>query len=445
MQSDRVFLAERRSARANMSRFLLTVWPVRTHLNPFMSVAHALRQRGHEVAFYTGTAVLDIVRQQGFRCFPFQAVDDTRVEQAVRGLASRNWRPDNWHELMLGTVPEQLQDLEDVWKAWSPDAVLCDIAMWGPILVLHELKSAPLALLSHVATCLLPGAENPLPGMRWLLKGAGVGPLAPALAGIAHWASAGVPRAANKLRETWGLPPLSGTVTEFTGRLPLYLIPGTPAFDGDRRDLPPSAHYIGPCLWDKDRDQPPPEWIDSVPRDLPRVIVAEGSIYPEKPLLLQMAARGLANLPVNVVLVAGEGRSLESLNLGPLAPNVRLKSWTPLSDLLTIADLLVANGDSETAMASIEQRVPMVLVPMILDQPEISWLVSAAGAGLRIPRWKCTPQRLAAAVARALAESQFRNNAARVQHDFAEYSGADQACRLLETLTAQNRAHQRTY
>ena len=419
-----------------MSRFLFTVWPLRTHLNPFMSVALALRQRGHEVAFYTGEAVLETVRKQGFHCFPFSAVDNARVDRAVRGLTSRSWRPGRWQELMLGTVPDQLRDLDEIWKSWQPQAVVCDVAMWGPILVLHERKSVPVVPLSHVSTCLLPGPENRLPGMKWLLQGSPARPLAPAIAWAMRKASAAVPRAANKLRQTWGLQPLPGTVTDFTGTLPLYLVPGTPAFDGNRGDLPPSAHYVGPCLWDKDRNEAPPEWVSTVPRNRPRVIVSEGSIYPEEPTLLQTAARGLANLPLNVVLVAGEGRSRESLKLGPLAPNIRVESWTPLSDLLPIADVLVAGGDSETVMACLERRVPMVLVPMILDQPEISWLVSAWGAGLRIPISKYSPARLAAAVGRVLKEQQFRDKGARFRADFKEFSGGDLAARLLEKLTA---------
>ncbi len=360
------------------------------------------------------------------------------MDRAVRGLTSRSWRPGRWRELMLGTVPEQLRDLEDVWKSWKPDVVVCDIAMWGPILVMHELKGLPVALLSHVASCILPGAQNPLPGTNWLLHGAPLRKLAPAIAWIVRAASAGIPRGANKLRQAWGLVPLAGTVTEFTGTLPLYLIPSTPEFDGNRGDLPPSVHYVGPCLWDKDRDEAPPEWIGKVPRDRPCVVVAEGSIYPEKPRLLWMAARALANQPLSAVLIAGQGRNVESLNLGSLASNVRLETWTPLSDVLPIADVLVAGGDSETVMASLERMVPMVLVPMILDQPQVSWRVSRAGAGLRIASWRCSPQRLRAAVAKVLAEQQFRDNAARIHDGFREYSGTDLAAHWLEKLPSPN-------
>jgi len=420
----------------NMSRFLLTVWPLRTHLHPFIAVAHGLRERGHEVAFYTGAAGLELVQKQGFPCFPFRAVDDAQVNGAVHGLVSSNWRPGKWQQFMLGTISGQLNDLTEIWKSWQPDAVLCDIALWGPILVMHELQNVPLALLSHVATCILPSPENPLPGANWLLKASPLHALEPVIAWTWRRASAGVPRAANKLRKEWGLAPLSGTVTEFTGQMPLYLVPGIPEFDGNRSDLPPSVRYVGPCLWDKTPDQNPPAWIHKVPRDLPRVIVVEGSIYPDRPCLLELAAKGLAHLPLNVVLVAGEGRSLDTLNtdLGPLAPNIRLERWTPLSDLLPIADVVVAGGDSETVMACLNKHVPMVLLPTILDQPEIAWRLSEAEAGIRIPRRKRSPERLAAAVSRVLAEPKFRGNAARLAEEFSERSGADMAARLLEDM-----------
>src|SRR4051794_14506148 len=38
----------------SMSRFLLTTWPLVGYIHPFVSVARALRERDHNVAFYTG-------------------------------------------------------------------------------------------------------------------------------------------------------------------------------------------------------------------------------------------------------------------------------------------------------------------------------------------------------------------------------------------------------
>jgi UDP:flavonoid glycosyltransferase YjiC (YdhE family) len=157
-------------------------------------------------------------------------------------------------------------------------------------------------------------------------------------------------------------------------------------------------------------------------------------MYPDEPVILLAAAKGLANRNCNVILLAGEGRNLERLNPGSLAPNVRLEQGIPLSDLLPIADAVVTNGDSETAMAALHHRLPMVLAPAILDQPEISWRVSAAGAGLRVRLRDCSPERLATAVETVLTEKRFRDNAARLAESFTEYSGGDKAAVLLENL-----------
>jgi UDP:flavonoid glycosyltransferase YjiC (YdhE family) len=56
-------------------RFLFTLWPFTGHLLPQIAIAQALRERGHEVAFYSGEAVRHHVEGQGFTFFPFQRLD----------------------------------------------------------------------------------------------------------------------------------------------------------------------------------------------------------------------------------------------------------------------------------------------------------------------------------------------------------------------------------
>lgn len=419
-----------------MARFLLTVWPFQTHLDPFLSVACGLRRRGHEVAFYTGGAGIEEASALGFFCFPFQAVDSNKVDAVVRHLVSSGWRTGNWRDLMLGTVPEQLEDLGRIMDIWHPAVLVCDVAMWGPILVFHETRSEPVALLSHVATCLLPGPENPIPGMNWLIPGF-ARPLAPWIARIVRAASATVPRMASALRAKYGLPPLPGTVTEFTGSLPLYLVPSTPRFDGNRRDLPPSVRYIGPCL---ERDNSPDQPAVPAQRNQPTVLVVEGTIYPEQPVLLRAAAQALADASFNVVLVAGKDRKLDSLGLGPLAGNIRLEKWAPLSDLLPFADALLTYGDSETVMAAIAGNVPMVLMPMILDQLETALRASMAGTALVLGRMKRSPASVRGAVKQVLEDPGFRENTRRMSSDFTEFRGGDLAAELLETLAVSRPA-----
>src|SRR4051794_26932051 len=58
-------------------RYLLTVWPLAGHVNPFVSVATELRARGHGVAFYTGETARPLLEGEGFTVFPFQWEDQS--------------------------------------------------------------------------------------------------------------------------------------------------------------------------------------------------------------------------------------------------------------------------------------------------------------------------------------------------------------------------------
>ena len=43
--------------RKRMGRFLFAVWPYAGQVNPRMSLAERLRERGHSIGFYTGASV----------------------------------------------------------------------------------------------------------------------------------------------------------------------------------------------------------------------------------------------------------------------------------------------------------------------------------------------------------------------------------------------------
>src|SRR5215211_2387074 len=238
-----------------MAKFLLTVWSFPGHINPTMAIAQALRARGHEVAFYTGARVRAVVEGEGFRYFPFTKVDEERIYARLRlefSLFGSAWDQlcgarhltVRLREWLLDTIPQQVEDLETVLAEWWPDVLVCETAFWGPLLVLHETWRVPVAVFSTVAACLLPGPDAPaygrgLPRPRnWAMR------LRSRLERqVVSWLSAGFRAEVNALRRRYGLPPLATSVTEVAGRMPLYLVPSTPEFDYERRDLPPSVHY----------------------------------------------------------------------------------------------------------------------------------------------------------------------------------------------------------
>jgi MGT family glycosyltransferase len=424
-----------------MARLLLCVWPWPSHYFPMLAIAGALRERGHEVAFYTGARARPAVEGEGFTCFPFQAVDDQAVDRLMfardeyASLSGPLRFKALLREWLVDTIPGQVTDLRRVLADWHPDAILSETQVWGPMLVLHETEGVPVAVFSTVAACLLPGPDAPPPGLglprprgwRTRLLGA-------AARGLAKALSADMRRAANDVRARYGLAAIDTSVVEFTGRMPLYLMPTTPAFDYERRDLPSGVRYIGPCLGNKRTAEAPPAWLDELPRDRPWVHVTEGTTHSQAPILLRAAAQGLGGAPLQVVMTTGGRRALADLDLGPLAPNVRVESWVAHEFLLPRTDVVVTTGGAGTVMTVLEAGVPLVVVPTEWDKPENAQRVVEAGAGLRLSPRKLTPARLRQAVERVLSEPDFRRHARRLAADFRTYRGPAQAAELLEEL-----------
>jgi MGT family glycosyltransferase len=247
-------------------------------------------------------------------------------------------------------------------------------------------------------------------------------------------ATSGVRRRASEVRRAYNLPLLSTGVNEFSGTMPLYLVPSTPELDYDRDDLPGSVHYVGSCLWDEPALPPVPDSARGNGTSRGSILVAEGTLFAPDPLLLQVAAKALADCGSEVVLLAGKGRDIEQLRLGKFASNIRIEPWVPLSTVLPAASMVVCNGNSEIVLASLSQGLPMVIVPSMVDQEEMSWRVSDSGAGVRLPIRRCSPERLREAVTLVKSDQRFRKNAESLGFNLAQRGGAKRAAELLEGL-----------
>lgn len=111
-----------------MSRFLVTLWPFTGHLLPQVAIAQALRERGHEVAFYSGEAVRHHVEGQGFPFFAFDRLDQEVAFRTMRTVdtGDRSSRPGGgrlmplMRDWLVETIPDQISDIRAVIDDGSP-------------------------------------------------------------------------------------------------------------------------------------------------------------------------------------------------------------------------------------------------------------------------------------------------------------------------------------
>lgn len=427
--------------RATQSRFLFTAWPLAGHVFPQVAVAHALARRGHEVAFYTGGRMGEIIRGEGFRCFPFARVDEDAIATLMSGRPAEPWRVTKFPQMatllrrwLLDTVSQQVGDIEDVIASWGPRVIATDPTMWGPVLVVADKLRIKVAVCSFIPLCPLPGPDAP-PFGPGLPRSGGVAVSAATWVArtVARLSARVGRRTANEIRRQHGLGPIDVSPTEYTGRMPLYLVPSTPEFDYDRRDLPPSVRYVGPYLWNRPSTEPPTDWVAGLRRDVPCVHVTEGTFHAQRPFVLQAALAGLADLPLQVVATTGD-RPIDEIASGPIPPNIRLERWVSHADLLPRTDVMVTTGGAGSVLAALSAGVPLVLVPTEWDKPDIAQRVVEAGAGIRLAPRLCTPARLRERVLEALRNPTYRANARRLAEQFGRAGGAETAADLLVAL-----------
>jgi MGT family glycosyltransferase len=420
-------------------RFLIALWPLTGHLLPQLGIGLALRERGHEVAFFSGESVRRQIEQEGFELFPFESTGVEGVEQRLHAMDrnSRRTRPRGrmlpvMREWLVDSIPAQVADIRSVLARWPADAIVSDSMMWGPIAVMWEADGIPVAASAPLLGPLIPGPEAPVFGLGLAPPRTRRGRLASgALSRALERAGAPLWRGVEQMRAQHGLAPMGESVNRFSGRLPLYLVAGIPELDYNRRDLPPSVRYLGNCV--RYPEEPGAAgWLAGIPSERPWVYVSESTVSLGDPYLLRTAVAALADEPVELILTTGEQRDPAILGAAASAPNVHVTRWISHGELLPHCAALVTFGGRGVILAAAEAGVPMVVVPTSWDKPDNARRVTFAGAGVRLAPRRLSPQSLRAAVHEVLDRPSYAAAAAGLAAKLAVAPGAAGAAQLLE-------------
>jgi UDP:flavonoid glycosyltransferase YjiC (YdhE family) len=138
---------------------------------------------------------------------------------------------------------------------------------------------------------------------------------------------------------------------------------------------------------------------------IPLVYISFGSVVGRLPIgatLYKAAMDAVADLPVRALLTTGRARDMADLGRPPA--NVRVEDWVDQEAVLAQASLVVGHGGAETTFGALRHGVPLVVLPVMADQPTNGLLVQRAGAGLVVDTASLSRDRSdAAEVARAAA------------------------------------------
>jgi UDP:flavonoid glycosyltransferase YjiC (YdhE family) len=218
----------------------------------------------------------------------------------------------------------------------------------------------------------------------------------------------------------------------------LHLMPTTEAFEYPRANLEPQIHFVGPLIpAPPTKFEPPPWWTDLAGRRV--VHVTQGTYATDPASLIRPTTQALAGDDL-LVIVTSPNRE----PLGHLASNMRVEPFIPHAHLLPHVDVMVTNAGYNGVLTALAHGVPLICAGRTEDKANVAARVAWTGAGIDLRTDTPSRQQIGTSVHRVLTNPSYRDNAERIQTDFARHNAPAEACDLLERLAADNEPIPRT-
>ncbi len=419
-----------------MSRILICTHPITGHVNPALVIARKLVLRGHEVRFYTGSKFKAKVEATGAQYLAMTHAydyDDVDLDKAFPPRAKADGLKRikfDFKHVFIEQMSGEAEDLRELFKTWTPDAVVSDPAFTGAR-VLYSLGEIKAWAVFNITVLGLASRDLPPFGLGIMPDYSMLGKLKNRLLNFmaTHVVFRDLNAFLHQQLAKMGLPP-EPFQPMFSPML--YLQPTVPSFEYPRTDLPESVHFIGPLLPNLKADFQTPAWWDDVEHARkPVVLVTQGTIATQADELIEPTLQALANEDVLVIATVDP----KLLNI-PIPANVRMEKFIPFDKLMPHVDVMVTNGGYGGVTLALADGVPVICAGNTEDKPEVGNRAAYTGVGINLKTNRPTIDQIQTAVKTVLTDARYKMNADYMKEDFAKQDAAVEAAVLIEKLIA---------
>lgn len=373
-------------------RVLFTTVAGYGHLHPLLPLALAAAASGDEVRVATGTSMGAWVTSCGVPHAPAGRNGLESFTPAEREQLD-GYGPLRAHHLFTTfAVPPMIRDLLALCEQWRPDVIVHEETEFaGPLVA--ELLGVPCATQSYAAPA-RPVEQATI--QRDLL--------------VPIWRE-----------HTTATPRLTGDV---------YLDACPPPFQTDAVRPIPNVRQVRPVGFDGPPDDPPPAWLEALPR--PAAYVTFGTVGAFSRLdVIQETVDALASadvVPGLVVTTGPNGTETLRLPAGAFA-----ERYVRQSHILGSVDVVVSHGGAGTTLGAIEHALPHVVIPQQpFSQLRNAERVQALAIGVHVPQGQHAA--VGPAVARVLEDPTYAANVTAMRDDLDRLPGPTEVLEHLRTL-----------
>jgi MGT family glycosyltransferase len=241
-----------------------------------------------------------------------------------------------------------------------------------------------------------------------------------------EWVFSGILRTINQQRRAWGLPRARDVRSLFSRLAQVSQLPA--AFELPGRRTPSHVHHTGP--WTDAAGRAPVDFPWScLDPGRPLAYASMGTLQNGVLRTFRVIAEACAGLDLQLVISLGGGQ--DPALLGDLPGDPVVVGYAPQLELVRRSVLTISHGGLNTALESLEQGVPMVVLPVAYDQPGVGARVEWSGVGRSIPVGQLTVDRLRDAVRTVLGSPAYRERAGQLRTSIEAADGLNRAADLI--------------
>jgi MGT family glycosyltransferase len=412
------------------------------HFNPMTGVAMKLKERGHDVRWYTGPVFTGKLKGLGIPLIPFKRAIEHRADNLFELYPERARLKGpraigfDGEKIFASNISNFFEDIRDLQQEFPFDALVVDSSMFVQRLVSH-LLGKPV-----VNVAVIPNMESdPLVPPLFFGFRPPRNPAGKALQTVAGQLSDKIilrpaHQSYRRQHTFYGQDvPKRGRLTDDAYRCSDAVIQaGTQSLDFPRRNTNPKVHYVGALL-------PYRRPGADVPEELPpgystTIVVTQGTVdNADQDKLIIPALEALQDMDALVIVATG-GRGTAELNRRYPQPNILIRDYVDFAAVFESTDVFVTNGGFGGVQLALSKGVPLVVSGINEGKSDVNARVEYAGAGINLRTEAPSPEKIRRAVHSILAEPGWKERAQQMRQDFARQDPAEAAADVVERVLA---------
>jgi zeaxanthin glucosyltransferase len=401
------------------------------HLNPMTTLARKLKGRGHDVVFLSMPDTERFVRAAELPFIPF-CENDFPVGSLAKSMAALSkLQGQAALEMVIksvaNTIESAFRNLPRMLRDTNVDALVLDeiqrslgaVPLHLGMPYVHVSNALPFDFSGNTPVCTFDWQHETTPEAL-ARNQAGVHSLLQTYEPITSVAHAYAKKVG--LNVDWTDP--FATISKLA-----WLTQMPEEFDFKISHWSAQFHYTGPFHDGLGRIESDFPWNRLTGE--PLIYASMGTLQNGLESVFTSIAEAVGTRP-GMQLVLSIGPSLDLEKISSLPANSIVVKNAPQMELLKRSALCITHAGLNTALESLTQGVPIVAIPVSIDQPGVAARIAYTKTGAYVPLRELSTLRLSTLIDDVLGNPEYRQNANKMREAIVQTNGLEKAADLLE-------------